>query len=369
MSEKALVLASGLFATPNAKTAHGLVRGPSRFPVAALIDPDFAGRDAGEVLDGKPRGIPVFASVAAALAELSPRPSHAIVGVATVGGVLPPAIRRDLVAAAAAGLSLVSGLHRLLADDPELAALAALHGGAIVDIRKPRPASELAFWTGEILKLATPRFAVLGTDCALGKRTTCGLLLAECRARGREAEMIYTGQTGWLQGYRYGFILDSTLNDFVSGELEKAILSCARERNPQLILIEGQSGLRNPSGPCGAEILVSGAVQGVILVHAPGRHHYEVFEDLGGEEGALADGAQLRLPSAAAEIALIAHYGKKVLGLALNPEGLEPAAARLSRDLLAAELGIPVVLPLEDGVGQLVDALEAELAAAPRRAS
>ena len=35
--------------------------------------------------------------------------------------------------------------------------------------------------------------------------------------------MIYTGQTGWLQGGEYGFIFDSTLNDFVSGELENAI--------------------------------------------------------------------------------------------------------------------------------------------------
>ena len=58
--------------------------------------------------------------------------------------------------------------------------------------------------------------------------------------------MIYTGQTGWLQGGKYGFIFDSTLNDFVSGELEHAILTCYEETNPDVILIEGQSALRNP---------------------------------------------------------------------------------------------------------------------------
>ena len=43
----------------------------------------------------------------------------------------------------------------------------------------------------------------------------------------------------------YGFILDATPNDFVSGELESAIVRCDRELAPQLILIEGQSALRN----------------------------------------------------------------------------------------------------------------------------
>lgn len=354
MNERALVLASGLFSTVFAKTAHGLVRGPSRFPLAAVIDPEHAGEDAGEVLDGRERGIPIYESVEEALVILWPRPTHAIVGVATAGGVLPSAIYQGLLAAAAAGLTLVSGLHRLLGDDPELRALTERHGGGIVDIRRPKSAAELTFWSGEILRLKTPRIAVLGTDCALGKRTTCGLLLSELRARDHHAEMIYTGQTGWLQGYRYGFILDSTLNDFVSGELEKAILTCAREQNPRLILIEGQSGLRNPSGPCGAELLLSGAVQGVILLQAPGRRFFEGFE----EEGQ-------RLPDTAAEIALIAHYGKKVIGVALNPEGLTPDEARRVRDELEAELLLPVVLPLEEGVERLAEAIEAHLGLLP----
>ena len=38
-------------------------------------------------------------------------------------------------------------------------------------------------------------------------RTTARVLTQGLRARGLSAEMIYTGQTGWLQGGRYGFIL------------------------------------------------------------------------------------------------------------------------------------------------------------------
>ena len=96
---------------------------------------------------------------------------------------------------------------------------------------------------------------MLGTDCALGKRTTARFLLEACRAVGLSTELIYTGQTGWMQGAPFGFILDSVPNDFVSGELEHAIVSCWKERRPELILLEGQSALRNPSGPCGSEFL------------------------------------------------------------------------------------------------------------------
>ena len=55
-------------------------------------------------------------------------------------------------------------------------------------------------------------------------------------------------------------------------------MRCDRELAPQLILIEGQSALRNPSGPCGAEFLSSAQAKGVILQHAPGRELYKTTE-------------------------------------------------------------------------------------------
>ena len=49
MSERAILLADQAFRTPPAKTSHGLVRGPSRFPLAAVVDASCAGQDAGDV--------------------------------------------------------------------------------------------------------------------------------------------------------------------------------------------------------------------------------------------------------------------------------------------------------------------------------
>lgn len=234
MNDGAIVLANDLLRDMHGKTAHGLIRGPSRWPIVAVVDATCAGEDAGEVLDGTPRGIPVFATVRAALAGTGSQAGVCVMGIATSGGRIPSSLRVDLIEAARAGLTLVSGMHQLLSDDEDLAKVARRAGGKIIDLREPRPTSELRFWTGEGLSVRALRVAVLGTDCAIGKRTTCQLLGEALRADGVRADMVYTGQTGWMQGLRHGFILDATPNDFVPGELERAILLCARDTDPDV---------------------------------------------------------------------------------------------------------------------------------------
>ncbi|HYF67284.1 MAG TPA: NAD-dependent epimerase/dehydratase family protein, partial [Ohtaekwangia sp.] len=160
---------------------------------------------------------------------------------------------------------------------------------------------------------------------------------------GYRAEMIYTGQTGWMQGARYGFIFDSTLNDFISGELEHAVHQCYTEEKPDVIFIEGQSSLRNPSGPAGAEWIVSAKADAVILQHNPTRKHYKGLEHF---EALVAQPRD--------EIALIAMYGAPTLAVTLNTEGMDAAAAKTTAKVLEEDLRIPVVLPLEDGVQRLV---------------
>ncbi len=124
MRKTAVVFTDGWFQTVNAKTAHGLVRGPSRFEIVALLDHAGAGRDAGELLDGKVRGIPTFADLPAMLRALPNRPDCFVIGVATSGGVLPKAMRPTILAAIAAGMDVVNGLHEFLVDDPEFAGVA-----------------------------------------------------------------------------------------------------------------------------------------------------------------------------------------------------------------------------------------------------
>ncbi len=347
LQETAVILANGMFRTPFAKTAHGLVRGHCRYHIVGIIDGTCAGEDAGELLDGRTRGIPIFESVKRMLEETDSRPDYCVIGVATSGGVLLPELRADLVDAAQGGISLVNGLHQLLADDPELVSITHRCGARIIDIRRPRPTAELRFWSGEVLDLETPRVAVLGTDCAIGKRTTCSLLLHACRDAGLHAEMIFTGQTGWLEGHRHGFIRGATPNDFVCGELEAAILACQRETDPDIILIEGQSSLRNPSGPCGSELILAGGAKGVILQHAPARQFFDELKDIG-----------RRIPPVEEEIDLIGLLGAEVWAVTLNEEGMAPRDAENHRSRLADKLGIPVVLPLRDDLEDLAEIIK-----------
>ncbi len=343
---KALLLTNGLLMTGDAKTAHGLIRGTERYNIVGVIDDaTTAGKDAGEVLDGKNRNIPIFESLELAVENLT-EINYLIIGVATVGGVLPVDMLEIIKKAIQYKISIVNGLHEYLVEKPDFVALAAEHGVTLIDIRKPKSRKDLHFWTGEILHLNTPIIAVLGMDCAMGKRTTARLIRQACEADNLNAQMIYTGQTGWLQGGKYGFIFDSTLNDFVSGELENAILTCQKETNPDFIILEGQSSLRNPSGPCGFEFLISGNAKSVVLVHAPKRKYFDNDAHWG------------EIPSVQSEIALIEKLGSKVIAIALNTEECSEEEYKTFQKDLETELQIPVLLPIQEGVERIIPILK-----------
>jgi uncharacterized NAD-dependent epimerase/dehydratase family protein len=340
---KAIIVTNGLLHTDNAKTAHGLIRESKRYEITGVVDHISAGKDAGEVLDGKNRNIPVFKTVTEAMKV---NPSICIVGVATAGGVFPGDLIDEVKAAIKHKLSVVNGLHDFLSEKNDIRLLAEENGVQLIDIRIPKKRKDLHFWTGKIFEIKIPIVAVIGTDCALGKRTTARFVMNECEKAGINAQMIYTGQTGWLQGGKYGFIFDSTLNDFTSGELEHAILSCHEQTKPDVILIEGQSALRNPSGPCGSELLISGNAKQVILVHAPKRKYYEH------------DPAWGEIHSLESEIALIKQLGSTVIAVALNTEHCSDAEAFAFQNEYQLKLEIPVMLPLQEGCKKVIPVIQ-----------
>ncbi|MCI4669862.1 MAG: DUF1611 domain-containing protein [Bacteroidia bacterium] len=344
MDGNAVVYTHGAFKANEAKTAHGLIRGSERYNIVAFVDPVFAGRDAGELLDGKHRSIPIFPNVSA-LEASGLKSGYFILGIANAGGVLNREWFPEIKAAMAAGMGIVSGMHEPMQEVPELAELAKNYQVELVDIRLPKRREALHFWTGEIAKVSCPIVPVMGVDCAVGKRTTAKMLVEACRKMGKKAEMIYTGQTGWMQGWKYGFILDSTLNDFVGGELEHAIVSCWRNEQPDIIFIEGQAAMRNPSGPCGAEFLVSAKATQVILVYPPGRKHFQGWDNW------------QPIPELGKEIQLIEAFDVPVAGLALNTGGLKPEDARKFKLQYEQEFHLPVALPIEEGVEELAKAL------------
>ncbi len=339
----AIIITAGYLDSNSGKTAHGLIRGTDRYNIVGVIDPKSAGKDAGEVLDGKNRNIPVYATVEEFAKTSRQTAKYCVIGVATKGGVIPDSLRAILKDGLVHGYGLVNGLHEYISDIPELADFARSRGLEIIDVRKPKKFKDLHFWSGKIKNVHCPKIAVLGTDCALGKRTTTRFLTEAMKKAGYRAEMIYTGQTGWMQGAKYGFVFDSTLNDFISGEMEHAIVQCWEEAKPDIIFIEGQSSLRNPSGPAGAEWIVSGDANAVVLQHNPPRKQYKDMEYY-----------PAYIPEIKDEIALIKIYGAPTVALTVNTYKMTEKEARDYAAQKEKELGIPVILPLEDGVDRLV---------------
>lgn len=340
-----LIATDNLFLTNHAKTAHGLLRGSKRFHVLAVLDEENKYADAGELLDGNHRNIPILGTVDEAIKQFKTI-DYLVVGVATVGGILSESLLQIIRQAISNGIGIVNGLHDQLQERKDIALLASQNRVELIDIRKPKTPKELHFWSGDIFKIQAPIVAFLAMDCAMGKRTTANLVLEECLQQKQNAHMIYTGQTGWMQGHKYGFIFDSTLNDFVSGELEHAITSCWKEATPDVIILEGQSSLRNPSGPCGLEFIVSGNATQVVLIHAPKKKYFD-NDPLWGE-----------IPSVASEIDIIEKFGATVIAVALNTSGLSKQEALSYKDSYQKTLDIPVVLPLEEGVRKIVSEIK-----------
>jgi uncharacterized NAD-dependent epimerase/dehydratase family protein len=345
MDGTAIVYCEGAFATSNGKTANGLVRYTARYQVLGVIDSRLAGRDAGAVLDGVANGIPIFASVTAALAALAEKPAYFVIGLAPDGGRLPVSAREAVKCALAHGLNVDSGLHEFLAEDAEFAALAAAHGCQIRDVRRPPPRSRLHFFSGKIAEVKALKLAMLGTDSAIGKRTTAVKLNQALNAAGIKSELIGTGQTSWLQGVKYGLVLDALVNDFVSGEIEHAIHQAWLCERPQVILLEGQGSIAHPAYPGGFELIAAGRVDGIVLQHAPRRKVYDGFEAY--PMGSLEREIQI--------LELLAQ--KPVIALTINHERMNDDEVRAVIAEYEARYRRPVADVLKDGCGKLVEAI------------
>ena len=344
----AIVYCQGAFNTPNGKTAHGLVRFTRRYEILSVIDERYSGSDAGFILDAKEMGVPIVDSVETSL-ETARRsgktPTHFVIGLAPDGGRLNERNRKDITNAITHGLNIDSGLHDFLSDDPAFMDLARKHGITMRDIRKPPDRKYLHFFSGEIESVQSTRVAVLGTDSAVGKITTAWKLVNGLQDRGFQTTMIGTGQTAWLQGAEYGIILDSLVNDFVSGEIEHAIVRAWNEKKPRVMILEGQGSLLNPAYPGGFELIAAGRPHCIILQHAPGRVDYDGFPGY----------AIHPLRNQIAAVELISE--KPVVAVTMNHEGLGPDDIESARKRIHRETKLPVIDPLVHSMDEVLDAI------------
>lgn len=353
--ERALVLCDGYFGHNTGKTANGLVRHSKRFAIVGVIDHTKAGRDAGEILDGTHRGIPIVADVREGIERC--HPDALVIGVATFGGYIPKEFRPVIRDAIEHGLNVYSGLHEYLNEDPEFAGLAKEHGIKLVDVRRPRPLREAQQFSDRSKHLPCLRIPVLGTDGSIGKRT-CALLLTDAlNAAGIAATFVATGQTGLLQGSPYGVPLDSIKGDFMVGELEAEIVRAAEETRPKVIVIEGQGSISHPAYVAGTRAIIMASMpSGIVMMHAPARRTRNFRRDV----------VAWPMPTPKEEIEWLEFYTRiagrgRVIAIGLNHENMTREQVEATVKEYEAAYGLPTADPLWHGCSKFVDAVRTML--------
>ena len=340
--DNAVILAEGVFGSTYGKTANGLVRFTTRFRVIAVIDSTKAGQDAGMVLSGVHKGIPIISTVDEAV-DMGAK--VLVVGVATDGGYIPDEYRKFIASAIESGLDIVSGLHEFISEDAQFARLASRSGSRLTDVRKMfrdfRPP-----YTGDIREVGSYRVAVLGTDSAIGKRTTAVIMTNSISGRGFPAVMIGTGQTAWMQGFKHTVVVDSMINDFIPGGLEKVTVEAWREERPEIMLIEGQGSVLHPAYPGSFEIIGACRPDAIILQHAPRRTFFDGFPDV-------------RIPELERYIKILELLSnRKVIAISINRENMSDEDVKNEIEVLQNRLGIPVFDPLHSNSGVLLQIVE-----------
>ncbi len=340
---RAIVYCEANFGAIDGKTANGLVRNSERYEITSVIDSRLAGQDTGTVLDGKPNGIPLCRDLDEAITQATFPPELLIVGVAPTSGLLSPSERGVLLDAMSRGMGIVNGLHEFLNDDPEFAAAAAINNVGISDVRRPRAKVDLRMFSGRILDVTCPRIAVLGTDGAIGKRTTATILTRALNDRGVKAVLVGTGQTSLIQGARHGVALDAIPAQFVTGELEAAVVEAFETDAPDVIIVEGQGAVSHPTYLSSTAVLRGSLPAGVILQHAPARK-------------TISDFPAFPMPTPASEINLIETFADtKVIGLTVNHENMTNAEVSAAIAMYELEIGIPATDALTHPTDRLLD--------------
>lgn len=274
-----IVLAEGEFGESGGKTANGVVMHSEIFDVRTIVDSETAGKTPRDVLKKVDApSIPIVPSVEDAL-EAAPEVEVLVIGVAPAGGNLPDAWVSDIEVAMQAGCDVVSGLHVFLSEEDRWTSLATKHDVRIIDVRKPPQDDTLHVGDGSVDDIDTDIVLILGTDCAIGKRTTTFELYKEARMAGYDAGWVATGQTGIMVGAHAGVVIDRVPADFTAGVVEDLVKTVGRDH--EIVFVEGQASLnhRAYSGVT-LSVLHGSWPDAVVIADEPERErrtHFEQF--------------------------------------------------------------------------------------------
>jgi len=234
-------------------------------------------------------------------------------------------------------------LHNKLTDIPVIAEAAKKKGCQLFDVR--HPTEEFAVANGK--NRSGKRILPVGTDCSVGKMYTALALTKEMQARGMKADFRATGQTGiFIVGE--GVSVDAVVADFISGATET--LSPDND-DDHWDIVEGQGSLFHASYAGVTIGLIHGSQPDYIVIcHEPTRPHMRGLPEF--PLPSLAECMEANLNAAR-----LTSPDVKCIGISINTKALTEAEAKAYLKKTEAEMGLPVVDPVRNGVARLVDAL------------
>ncbi|MCC7086065.1 MAG: DUF1611 domain-containing protein [Pirellulales bacterium] len=336
MARRLIVLTEGYSNPINAKTAVSVIRYRPG-DVVAVLDSAFAGKTASDLL-GIGGDIPVVGSI-----EQAPVADTLLVGIAPQGGKLPAGMRQAVLAAIQRGMTIESGLHEFLADDPEFAAAAAEHGSQLIDVRRNR---ERDVAKREGIDERCLRIHAVGNDCCVGKMVVSIEVADALKAKGHDAVFVATGQTGIMIAGS-GCPIDCVVSDFINGASEKLVLA---HQQHEIMVIEGQGSLAHPAYSAVTLGLLHGCMpDGLIVCYEVGRTHVNGLEHVplkSLEEIIRANEAMANL-----------MHPCRVIGVAMNSRLCTPQQAEIEREQVRARLSLPVCDVYRHGADELADAV------------
>lgn len=283
------------------------------------------------------------------LARMTPQQAAArgagsiMVGIAPTGGKLPPHWVAELVAAADAGLDVVSGLHTRLTSFPELVQAASRRGVRLIDVRH----GERTYGAATGRKRSGRRVLTVGTDCALGKKYTALALAKNLKGRGISASFRATGQTGIMISGE-GIAIDAVIADFIAGAAEHL----SPDNDPaHWDVIEGQGSLYHPAYAGVTLGLLHGSQpDAIVLCHDPSRRTIDEYPGFPIPDLRVAIDDYLRAGR-------LTNRAIRCVGLSINSSSLSDTECDDYFRRLRAELDLPVCDPVRTGVDAIASAL------------
>ena len=266
-----------------------------------------------------------------------------LIGVTPPQGRIPGHWASILLQAVEVGLDIVSGLHTPLDEVPGLAQAAARKGVRLVDVRIPP--HNLPRATGK--RRSGKRVAMVGTDCALGKKYTALALAQAMQGHGLDADFRATGQTGIMIAGA-GIAIDAVIADFIAGAAECISPEAAPEHWD---VIEGQGSLFHPAYAGVTMGLLHGSqADALVLCHDPLRRHLVSWPDY--PVPGLREARDLYL-----QIARLTNPGARLAGVSLNTSALDEPEARKALEDAERELRVPAFDPMRTSLDSAIAAI------------